>query len=240
MVGNVRPALLILLGAVALVLLIACANVANLLLARAAARSREIAIRTALGASRRRIVRQLLCESLLLALLGGSAGLLLAVWGVAFLGAAGAQGLPHLGPIQVNPPVMLFTLALALGSTMLFGLIPAFQVSRPSVNETLQQGAKGSTGGVHTHRLRALLVISQVSLSLLLLVGAGLLIKSFQRLRATDPGFQPRQLMTTSITLPRVRYPELGRANPRARFHHGKDRGGARRGSWRAARIRCL
>ena len=207
-VGNVRPALLILLGAVALVLFIACANVANLLLARAAARSREIAIRTALGATRQRIVRQLLCESLLLALLGGSAGLLLAVWGVAFLDAAGSHGLPHLGAIQVNPFVALFTFGLALGSTILFGLIPALQVSRPSVNETLQQGSKGSTGGVQTNRLRAFLVISQVALSLLLLVGAGLLIKSFHRLRATDPGFQPEQLLTASITLPRVRYPE--------------------------------
>ncbi len=208
-VGNVRPALLILLGAVALVLLIACANVANLLLARAASRSREIAIRTALGASRIRIVRQLLCESLLLALMGGAAGLLLASWGVDLLGAAGQQGLPHLGKIKVNFFVGAFTFALAIGSTILFGLIPALQVSRPSVNESLQQGAKGSTGGLHTNRLRAFLVISQVSLSLLLLAGAGLLIKSFFNLRATDPGFDPLRLMTMSLTLPRVRYPEL-------------------------------
>ncbi|HWM25084.1 MAG TPA: ABC transporter permease [Chthoniobacterales bacterium] len=208
-VGNVRPALLILLGAVALVLLIACANVANLLLARAASRSREIAIRTALGASRIRIVRQLLCESLLLALMGGAAGLLLASWGVDLLGAAGQQGLPHLGKIRVNFFVGAFTFALAIGSTILFGLIPALQVSRPSVNDALQQGAKGSTGGLHTNRLRAFLVISQVSLSLLLLSGAGLLIKSFFNLRATDPGFDPLRLMTLSLTLPRVRYPEL-------------------------------
>jgi putative ABC transport system permease protein len=208
-VGNVRPALFILLGAVALVLLIACANVANLLLARAASRSREIAIRTALGASRTRIVRQLLCESLLLALMGGAAGLLLASWGVDLLGAAGRQGLPHLGTIKVNPFVGAFTFTLAIGSTILFGLIPALQVSRPSVNESLQQGAKGSTGGLHTNRLRAFLVVSQVSLSLLLLAGAGLLIKSFFNLRATNPGFDPHRLMTLSLTLPRVRYPEL-------------------------------
>jgi len=208
-VGEVRPALIILLGAVALVLLIACANVANLLLARAASRSREIAIRTALGASRGRIVRQLLCESLLLALMGGIAGLLLASWGVDLLGAAGQQGLPHLGKIKVNLIVGAFTFALAIGSTVIFGLIPALQVSRPSVNESLQQGAKGSTGGLHTNRLRAFLVVSQVSLSLLLLAGAGLLIKSFFNLRATNPGFDPQRLMTAQITLPRVRYSEL-------------------------------
>ena len=210
-VGEVRPALIVLLGAVALVLLIACANVANLLLARAASRSREIAIRTALGAGRSRIIRQLLCESLLLALMGGIAGLLLASWGVDLLGAAGQQGLPHLGKIKVNFAVGAFTFALAIGSTIIFGLIPALQVSRPSVNESLQQGAKGSTGGLHTNRLRAFLVVSQVSLSLLLLAGAGLLIKSFFNLRATNPGFDPQRLMTLQITLPRVRYPELDR-----------------------------
>ena len=208
-VGNVRPALLILLGAVALVLLIACANVANLLLARAASRSREIAIRAALGASRWRVVRQLLCESFLLALLGGTSGLLLAWWGVDLLGAVGPQGLPHLGEIKVNLTVCGFTFALALGSTLLFGLIPALQVSRPNVNESLQQSAKGSTGGVHTNRLRGFLIISQVSLSLLLLAGAGLLIKSFFNLSRTNPGFDPVQLMTMNLTLPRVRYPEV-------------------------------
>jgi putative ABC transport system permease protein len=208
-VGEVRPALIVLLGAVALVLLIACANVANLLLARAASRSREIAIRTALGASRALVIRQLLCESLLLAVLGGTAGLLLAGWGVDLLGAAGAQGLPHLGQIKVNFTVCAFTFVLAIGSTLLFGLIPALQVSRPSVNESLQQGAKGSTGGLHTNRLRAFLVVSQVSLSLLLLAGAGLLIKSFLNLRATNPGFDPVRLMTMEINLPRIRYPEL-------------------------------
>jgi putative ABC transport system permease protein len=208
-VGEVRPALIVLLGAVALVLLIACANVANLLLARAASRSREIAIRTALGASRVLVIRQLLCESLLLALLGGTAGLLLAWWGVDLLGAAGPQGLPPLGQIKVNYTVCAFTFVLAIASTLLFGLIPALQVSRPSVNESLQQGAKGSTGGLHTNRLRAFLVVSQVSLSLLLLSGAGLLIKSFLNLRATNPGFDPERLMTLQINLPKIRYPEV-------------------------------
>jgi putative ABC transport system permease protein len=208
-VGDVRPALMVLLGAVALVLLIACANVANLLLARAASRSREIAIRTALGASRALVVRQLLCESLLLALLGGGAGLLLAWWGVDLLGAAGPQGLPHLGQIKVNATVCAFTFVVVIGSTLLFGLIPALQVSRPAVNESLQQGAKGSTGGLHTNRLRAFLVVSQVSLSLLLLAGAGLLIKSFFNLRATNPGFDPVRVMTASLSLPRIRYPDV-------------------------------
>lgn len=208
-VGDVRPALIVLLGAVALVLLIACANVANLLLARAASRSREIAIRTALGASRLRVIRQLVCESLLLALMGGTVGLLLAGWGVDLLGLAGMQGLPHIAPIKVNFAVCAFTFVLAIGSTVLFGLIPALQVSRPSVNESLQQGAKGLTSGLHTNRLRAVLVVSQISLSLLLLAGAGLLIKSFFNLRATNPGFDSVRLMTMQLTLPRVRYPEV-------------------------------
>ena len=207
-VGEVRPALIVLIGAVAFVLLIACANVANLLLARAASRSREIAIRTALGAGRALVVRQLLVESLLLALLGGAAGLVLAWWSVDLLGAAGPQGLPHLGKVNINFAVCAFTFLLAVGSTLLFGLIPALQVSKPNVTEALQQGTKGSTGGVHGTRLRAFLVISQVSLSLLLLAGAGLLLKSFLNLRATNPGFDPTRLMTLQINLPRVRYPE--------------------------------
>ena len=204
--GNVRPALLVLSAAVFVVLLIACANVANLLLARAAARSREIAIRSALGASRLLIVRQLLLESLLLALAGGCAGLLLAWWGVDLLGTLAAQALPHLGDIRIDATVWIFTFALASGSTLLFGLVPALQVSRPNVNETLQQGGKASSGGLPSRRLRALLVISQVALSLLLLTGAGLLIKSFLNLRATNPGFVPDRLMTAQISLPRARY----------------------------------
>jgi putative ABC transport system permease protein len=208
-VGEVRPALIILLGAVALVLLLACANVANLLLARAASRSREIAIRTALGASRILVIRQLLCESLLLALLGGTAGLFLAWWSVDLLGAAVSQTLPHPGAIEVDLKVGLFTFALAIGSTVLFGLIPALQVSRPNLNECLQRGAKGSTGGSQTSRLRVFLVISQISVSLLLLAGAGLLIKSFLNLRATNPGFDSQRLVTLQLSLPRVRYPEL-------------------------------
>ncbi len=207
-VGDVRPALLILLGAVALVLLIACANVANLLLARAAVRSREIGIRSALGASRIRIVRQLLAESFLLALLGGLGGLLLAWWAVDLLGAFGPRGVPRLGEIKVNGAVVAFTFAVAIASTLLFSLVPALQASRANVSEILQQGAKGSTGGLHTHRVRAILVVSQVSLSLLLLAGAGLLIRSFFNLRATNPGFDPARVLTLEQSLPRVIYPE--------------------------------
>jgi putative ABC transport system permease protein len=206
-VGEVRSALVVLIGAVAFVLLIACANVANLLLARAASRSREIAIRTALGASRALVVRQLLVESLLLALLGGAAGLVLAWWGVDLLAAAGPQGLPHLGKINVNLTVCAFTFVLAVGSSLLFGLIPALQVSKPNVSESLQQGSRGA-GGPESRRLRNLLVVSQVALSLLLLAGSGLLIKSFLNLRATNPGFDPIRLMTLEINLPRIRYPE--------------------------------
>ncbi len=207
-VGNVRPALLILLGAVALVLLIACANVANLLLARAAARSREIGIRAALGASRVLIVRQLLAESFLLALLGGAAGLVLAWWAVDLLGHFGPHDVPRLGEVRVNLGVCAFTFGLTILSTLVFGLVPALQVSRPNVNESLQQGSKGSTGGLHGARTRAILVVSQVSLSLLLLAGAGLLIKSFFNLRATNPGFEPTRLLVLDLALPRVNYSE--------------------------------
>ncbi len=205
-VGDVRPALLILLGAVALVLLIACANVANLLLARAAARSREISIRAALGASRLDIVRQLLAESFLLALVGGIAGLVLAWWLVDLLGRFGPQEVPRLAEVQVNLGVCAFTFGLTILSTLLFGLVPALQVSRPNVNEALQQGAKGSTGGLHGARTRQFLVIAQVALSLLLLAGAGLLIKSFFNLRATDPGFEPARLLVLDQSTPRTKY----------------------------------
>jgi putative ABC transport system permease protein len=205
-VGRVRPALVILLVAVAVVLLIACANVANLLLARAAARAREIAIRTALGASRARIVRQLLAESIILAAIGGAGGLLLAWWGVDVLSALSPQGLPRIGEIAINTNVCAFTFGVAMLSTIVFGVVPALQVSRPDVNESLQQGSKGSTGGLHANRIRACLVISQVSLSLLLLCGAGLLIKSFFNLRATKPGFHPARLVTLDMALPRLQY----------------------------------
>ena len=190
-VGDVRPALTVLLAAVVVVLLIACANVANLLLARATARRREIAIRSALGASRNRIVRQLLAEGLLLSLIGATGGLLLAWWGIDILRALGPRDLPRVAEIAINTTVCGFTFAIAIASTMIFALIPAFQASRPDVNQALQEGGKGGIGGRETHRLRATLVIAQVALSLLLLAGAGLLIKTFANLRRTNPGFDP-------------------------------------------------
>jgi putative ABC transport system permease protein len=210
-VGNVRPALLVLLGAVALVLLIACANVANLLLARAAARVREMGIRSALGASRAGIVRQLLTESLLLALLGGSGGLLLAWWSVDLLSSFGPHNVPRLSQIHINAGVAAFTFGLAVLSTLIFGLIPALQTSRGNLIDALQQGAKGSTGGLHGSRVRAVLVVSQVSLSLLLLAGAGLLMRSFFNLQATNLGFDPNRLLVLDQSLPRTTYAEEGR-----------------------------
>jgi putative ABC transport system permease protein len=207
-VRNVRPALLVLSGAVALVLLIACANVANLLLARAATRAREIGIRTALGASRGAVVRQLLVESLLLALLGGAGGLLLAWASIQLLAAYGPRNVPRLSEVHINLGVSAFTFALAILSTLLFGLGPALQVSRGNLTNVLQQGAKGSTGGLHGTRVRAGLVVSQISLSLLLLAGAGLLIRSFFNLQATDVGFDPTRLLVINEALPRATYPE--------------------------------
>jgi putative ABC transport system permease protein len=206
-VGDVRPALLVLLAAVALVSLIACANVANLLLARAAVRSREMAIRTALGAGRMRIVRQLLAESLLLAVMGGCAGLLVASWGVDLLSALGPRDLPRISEVGINVSVCLFTLGISVLSTVAFGLVPALQASRGDVNEALQHGSKGSTSG-RGNRIRSTLVISQVALSLLLLAGAGLLIKSFINLRATNPGFDPTKVLIMDLAVPRVKYPE--------------------------------
>ncbi len=205
--GDVRPALLVVLAAVSFVLLIACANVANLLLARASARQREIAIRTALGASRFRLVRQLLAEGLLLALLGAGGGLFLAWWSVDLLRHFGPQDVPRLGEVQINFTVVAFTFVVAIMSTLLFALVPALQVTRPDVNTALQEGARGGVSR-ESNRLRGLLVVAQVALSLLLLAGAGLLIKSFANLRATDPGFDPTEVLTAEFVLPGGKYPE--------------------------------
>jgi putative ABC transport system permease protein len=205
--GDVRPALLVVLAAVVFVLLIACANVANLLLARATARQREIAIRTALGASRVRVIRQLLAEGLLLALLGALGGLVLGWWSVDLLRVLGPQDVPRLDEVRINGAVIIFTVGVAVISTLLFALVPALQVTRPNVNASLQEGNRGGAGR-ESQRLRSILVVSQVALSLLLLAGAGLLIKSFGNLRATSPGFDPTQVMTANFVLPRAKYPE--------------------------------
>jgi putative ABC transport system permease protein len=203
--GDVRPALLVLVTGVFFVLLIACANVANLLLARATARLREIAIRTALGASRFRLVRQLLTEGLILALFGAGGGLLLAWWSVDLLRTFGPQNVPRLGEVEINLGVILFAFGIAVVSTLAFALVPALQLTRPNVNASLQEGNRGGVGP-GSHRSRNLLVILQVALSLLLLAGAGLLIKSFANLRGTDPGFDPSRIMTADFVLPRGKY----------------------------------
>jgi predicted permease len=208
LVQGLRSTLLVLTGAVGLVLLIACANVASLTMARATGRSREIALRTALGASRGTIVRQLLLESSLLAITGAVLGTAMAQWGVTWLVKADAGNtLPGFQPIRVDLPVLGFTLAISLLTGILFGLAPALQVSRPDLNGILRDSGWGTTGGGSRHRTRGLLVAGQMALSIVLLIGGGLLIESFRNLQSVNPGFNPHNALTMNITPPPSKYP---------------------------------
>ena len=205
-VEDVRSSLLILLVFVSFVLLIACADVANLLLARVAAREREIALRAALGASRVRLVRQMLTETLVLFLAGGLLGLLLAGWGTRALIALDPDVIPRGQEVHLDGRVLLFTLAVSLGTGLLFGLIPALTGAGRRLADSLKEGGRGMAGGLRGRRIRDVLVLAQVALTLVLLLGAGLLIQSFARLQAVDPGFRPEGAVAAQLALPEAKY----------------------------------
>jgi putative ABC transport system permease protein len=208
LVGETRRPLYVLLGAVGLVLLIACANVANLTLAQAARRQKEAALRHALGASRMRLIRQLLTESALLSVIAGALGLLLSWWGADLLMALAADSIPRVGEIALDSRVLGFTLLVSLLTGVVFGIAPALQSSRPDLNETLKEGGKSSGSSSRLGRARNALIVIEVGMALTLMVGAGLLIKSFQRLQEVDPGFDPRNLLTMRLFLRQSKYAE--------------------------------
>jgi putative ABC transport system permease protein len=208
LVGQTRMPLYVLLGAVGFVLLIACANVANLMLAQASQRQKEVALRHALGANRMRLIRQMLTESALISVIAGTLGLLLAWWGADLLVTLAADAIPNVGEIAIDNRVLGFTLLISLLTGVVFGLAPALQASRPDLNETLKEGGKGGGSGSRSGRARNALIVVEVAMALVLLVGAGLLIKSFRRLQEVDPGFDPRNLLTMRLFLPQSKYAE--------------------------------
>jgi putative ABC transport system permease protein len=208
MVGDVRPALLILFGAVCFFLLIACTNIVNLLMARSSARQRELSLRMALGASRGRLLRQLLTESLLLALIGGALGLLLAYLGLSLIVGLNPENIPRLGEISIDTRVLAFALLVTLLAGVISGLIPALQSSKLNPNEVLKEGGRASTSGLRGRRTRRLLVTAEVTLTLILLICASLMLKSFKRLQDVDPGFNPENVLTATVTLPEAKYSE--------------------------------
>ncbi|HEV8336570.1 MAG TPA: ABC transporter permease [Candidatus Polarisedimenticolia bacterium] len=210
-VGDFRPALIVLLGAVAFVLLIACVNVANLLLGRAAARQRELAVRAALGAGRGRMIRQLLTESVVLSLFGGGLGLLLAYWGVAGIVAWIPSSIPRLEEVGVDGRVLLFTAAISVLTGLFFGLLPAWNASRTSPHEILKAGGRTGNLGLGHRRLRSALVVAEISLALILLVGAGLMLRSFYHVLHADAGIEPEGVIVSQVSLPEANYTDKDR-----------------------------
>jgi putative ABC transport system permease protein len=209
-VQNIRPTLYVLLGAVGFVLLIGCANLANLMLARAERRQREIAVRAALGAERRRVIQQLLTESLLLAAIGGTLGVILATWIVKLFVASRPVSIPRIDMVGVDGRVMLFAAALSMATGIIFGLVPALRASSPDLVGTLKETGRGA-GVSRSRRFRSVLVVVEVALAVVLLVGAGLMIRSFTRLMAVEPGFDPEGVVTMRVTLPAAKYREIDR-----------------------------
>ena len=208
LIGDVRPTMWVLVGVVGFLLLIACANVANLLLARSAARQQEIAVRRALGAGRARLIRQFLTESVMFALAGGVLGSLLAMWGVEFLVRLSPGNIPRLSEVRISWQVLLFTFGISILTGVIFGLIPALHATNPNLTESLKEGGRSSTEGLRGARLRNALVVAEIAIALVMLVGAGLMIKSFIRLQGVDPGFKPERILAVDLALPAAKYKE--------------------------------
>jgi predicted permease len=236
-VGELRPALLVLLGAVGFVLLIACANIANLLLSRAAVRQKEFAIRAALGASRRRLLQQLLTESVLLSLTGGLLGLILSVIALRFLTAFAPANIPRLSEVSLDLRVLAFTIAVSLVTGLLFGIVPALHASRTNLYEGVKDSSRSMSTGRGQNRLRGLLVVSEVTLVFVLLIAAGLMLKSFRRLLDVAPGFDPAHVLTARVTLPALSYPSQKKVDF---YHQLVDRLGQQPNVQAAAVIRDL